>query len=357
MANHSNDCSAALQERIQAAAATGQPLFVRGNGSKAFYADAAEAEPLAVAEHRGVVAYEPTELVLTARAGTPLAAIEELLAQHGQMLPFEPPHFAGEPSFGGMVAAGFSGPRRFAMGTVRDAVLGVECLNGRGERQRFGGVVMKNVAGYDVSRLMVSSFGNLACLLEVSVKVLPVPEQEQTHVLALEYAAGLELLQRLTANAVPVSATAYLDGQLYLRLSGPERVLAAAGRELGGEKLEAAGSFWRDLRDHRLPFFQSQQSLWRISLPPHTELAAVNAHGLSECGGQIVWLHADTALEELLPQVRTLGGHAHLFHAGPAASTVPPPPRSPVLDQLFARVKQAFDPKGIFTSTRRYGDS
>lgn len=356
MAARDQDRSAELQQQIQAAAADGQTLFLSGNGSKAFYAAAGDAEPLAVAEHRGVVAYEPTELVLTARAGTPLAEIEQLLAEHGQMLPFEPPHFHGEPSFGGMVAAGFSGPRRFVMGTVRDAVLGVSCINGRGEQQRFGGVVMKNVAGYDLARLMVGSFGNLACLLDVSLKVLPAPELEQTHVLALEYAAGLELLQQLTAAAVPLSATAYLDGQLYLRLSGSERVLAAAGKMVGGEQETAIDSFWRDLRDHKLPFFENEQPLWRISLPPQTELADLNARGLSECGGQLVWLHADS-IETLLPQIQAFGGHAQLFRAGAAPGAVSGQARSPVLDRLFQRVKQAFDPSGIFTSTRRYGDS
>ena len=360
MAVQGKDCSAELQQRIQAAAEARQPLYLGGSGSKSFYVTAANAaERLDLTAHRGIVSYEPTELVLTARAGTPLAELEQVLAEHGQLLPFEPPHFDGNPTLGGAVAAGFSGPRRFALGTVRDSVLGVECITGRGERLRFGGTVMKNVAGYDVSRLMVGSFGNLACLLEISIKVMPAPEQELTHVLELEYGAGLELIRRLTAAAIPLSATAYLDGRLYLRLSGTERVLAAAAREIGSEPMASAEArqFWRDLRDQRLPFFQRECPLWRISLPPFTELPALHARGLGGCGGQIVWLHEDAELAALLPQVQALGGYARPFRAASEAGAPAGPALSPVLARLFQRVKQSFDPHGIFNSSRRFGDS
>lgn len=347
------DRSDELQQRIQEAAAQGRRLYLRGGGSKAFHVGPEEAEILGLGEHRGIVAYEPTELVVTARAGTPLAELEAVLAEHNQILPFEPPHFEGGATIGGAVASGFSGPRRFALGTVRDAVLGVECINGRGQRLRFGGVVMKNVAGYDLARLLVGSFGNLACLLEISVKVLPAPEQEQTRLLEIDYAAGLELIQRLTAEAVPVSASAYLDGCLHLRLSGPARVVAAAGERIGGELAADGAAFWRGLRDQTLPFFRDPRPLWRLSLPPQTILPELPGAALSECGGQLVWLHDDSGLQHLTPQLAAVGGHARLFRTGNGAALSAAAP--PTLAALLQRVKQSFDPNGIFMPTRRYG--
>jgi glycolate oxidase FAD binding subunit len=188
----------------------------------------APAKPLDVSGHRGIVAYEPTELVITARAGTPLAEIEALLAANNQMLPFEPPHFSEQTTLGGMVAAGLSGPRRPWGGSVRDAVLGVKLLNGRGEVLRLGGQVMKNVAGYDVSRLMVGAMGTLGVLLEVSVKVLPRPACERTLVFD-------STTKPPRLSEMPISASLELDGRLYLRLSASSRCVEMAADSLGGE--------------------------------------------------------------------------------------------------------------------------
>ena len=274
-----------LIEQVKQAASRRAPLCIVGGGSKAFYGRACTGERLEVSGHRGIVAYEPTELVITARAGTPLAEIEAALAANNQMLPFEPPHFSEHATFGGMVAAGLSGPRRPWGGSVRDAVLGVKLLNGRGEVLRLGGQVMKNVAGYDVSRLMVGALGTLGVLLEVSVKVLPRPACERTLVFenvgrksrqapSAEWASQLPAEGAIkplfrptnTAPQMPISASLELDGRLYLRLSASTRCVEMASDSLGGEAADPA--IWAAARDQTLPFFQTNLPLWRISLPP-----------------------------------------------------------------------------------------
>jgi glycolate oxidase FAD binding subunit len=359
-----------LIEQVKQAASRRTPLCIFGGGSKAFYGRACAGERLEVSGHRGIVAYEPTELVITARAGTPLAEIEAALAANNQMLPFEPPHFSEHATFGGMVAAGLSGPRRPWGGSVRDAVLGVKLLNGRGEVLRLGGQVMKNVAGYDVSRLMVGALGTLGVLLEMSVKVLPRPACERTLVFenvgrksrqapSAEWASQLpaegaiEPLFRPTNTApqMPITASLELNGRLYLRLSASTRCVEMAADSLGGESADPA--IWAAARDQTLPFFQTDLPLWRISLPPAAPALNLPGDELIEWSGAQRWLASDHAAQTIRQRVNALGGHATLFrnHAGSGDIFQPLPPAMLALQQ---RIKHALDPLGIFNPGRLY---
>lgn len=344
------DRSEALRQQVAAAAAEGRPLCLLGGGSKAFYGRDCAGEPLALAGHSGILNYEPTELVLTARAGTPLAEIETALTETRQLLPFEPPHFGGAPTLGGAIAAGLAGPRQFAAGAVRDFVLGCRVINGRGEWLRFGGEVMKNVAGYDVSRLMVGALGTLGILTEVSVKVLPATAAELTLTLVLPAEQVATRLDGWTARALPVTAAAHDGGRLWLRLSGAAAALAAARREIGGE--EAAPAFWPRLRDHALPFFDlaGDERLWRLSLPPHAALAELPGRRLIEWGGRRVWLVSGADPAGIQAAAAGAGGHATLFRG----DGEPFAPLTPALRALHQRIKQAFDPAGIFNPGRLY---
>ncbi|MCG6939700.1 MAG: glycolate oxidase subunit GlcE [Thiohalocapsa sp.] len=362
------DAEQALAERVRAAAADGRRLAIRGGGSKAFYGNpvVADAE-LDCTGHRGVVAYEPTELAITVRGGTPLAEVEALLGAHGQQLPFEPPHFAGgdaesPATIGGTVAAGLSGPRRPYAGSVRDALLGVRLLNGRGQVLDFGGRVMKNVAGYDVSRLMAGAMGVLGVLLEVSLKVIPRAPGSLTLVREEPLPRALELLRRFSRRALPITASAWVDGRLYLRIEGGEEALAETHRIVEGLPLAAADTFWRELCDQRLRFFFGDVPLWRLSLPPATAAgvtAGLDAGApLVEWGGALRWLRGELPVERVRETARAAGGHATLFRvgAGPRPADGVLTPLQPVPLRLHRNLKHAFDPAGILNPGRLYPD-
>lgn len=342
---------AELIERVKQAAADKLPLCIRGGGSKAFYGRHCEGKPLDLAGHRGIVSYEPSELVITARAGTPLAEIEATLAENGQLLPFEPPHFGPHATVGGMVAAGLSGPRRPWGGSVRDAVLGVKLLNGRGEALRFGGQVMKNVAGYDLSRLMAGALGTLGVLLEVSLKVLPRPAEERTRVFELD--AGATAARQLEWGRLPLSLSGTLyDGErLYVRLCGSPQGVAAGLASLGGE--EVADGPWRAAREQTLPFFQGDGPLWRISLPPAAPSLNLPGSLLTEWGGALRWLRGDLPADLVRQRAAALGGHATLFRGHDGQAEVFQP-LAPALRVLHMQVKRALDPQGIFNPGRLY---
>jgi glycolate oxidase FAD binding subunit len=262
----SDNFIASLCARVADAAEKKMALRIRGGGTKDFYGAAATGDTCDVASYAGIVAYEPKELVLTVRAGTPLAQVEEALAGERQMLPFEPPHFAPGATIGGIVATGLSGPRRPYAGAVRDFVLGTRIVNGKGEDLSFGGRVIKNVAGYDVSRLMAGALGTLGVITEISFKVLPRPPVEATLVFEMPEADAITSVNQWSGQPLPISASAWEDGRLRLRLSGAETAIEAARKKLGGEHLDV-GSYWADLREHRLPFFAAGRPLWRLSVP------------------------------------------------------------------------------------------
>lgn len=360
-----------LIEQVKLAAERGTPLAIRGGGSKAFYGRALSGEPLELAGHRGVVSYEPTELVVTARAGTPIVELEAMLAEQGQMLPFEPPHFSSPPpqagehpegykglgervaTVGGMIAVGLSGPARPWAGAVRDAVLGVKILNGRGEVLNFGGQVMKNVAGYDLSRLMAGALGTLGVILEVSLKVMPKP----AHVLTLvQEASDAEAAARLSAWArqpLPISASLQLDGRLHIRLSGTGLGVAAARTPIGGEAADDA--IWSEVREQRLDFFHAQGPLWRLSLPPAAPVVDLPGTTLTEWGGALRWLRTEAPAAKVRAAAAVAGGHATLFrgHDGTGEVFHPLPP---ALLILHRNLKQALDPKGILNPGRMYAE-
>ena len=337
-----------LIDQVRQAAAARTPLCIVGGGSKTFYGRACAGETLNVSGHRGIVTYEPTELVITARAGTPLAEIEAALAANNQMLPFEPPHFSPQATLGGMVASGLSGPRRPWGGSVRDAVLGVKLLNGRGEVLRLGGQVMKNVAGYDVSRLMVGALGTLGVLLEVSLKVLPRPACERTLVFESNQTPDMATSSR---SAMPISASLEVDGLRYLRLSGGTRCIEMSAAKLGGNDADPA--IWTGVREQTLPFFSGHAPLWRISLPAAVGDLDIRGPSLIEWGGALHWLRTDLPTHFLRRRVTSLGGHATLFRGHHGADSVFQPLPPAMLD-LHRRINLALDPHGLFNPGRMY---
>jgi len=340
-----------LQEQVRAATASRTPLVIRAGGSKDFYGNDSRGERLDPRAHCGIVAHEPTELVITARCGTKLAELEAVLDAAGQMLPFEPPHFGDEATVGGCVAAGLAGPRRASAGGVRDYVLGAKLLTGGGDVLAFGGTVMKNVAGYDVARLAAGSLGVLGVLTEVSLKVLPKPVAEATLRLELDEAAALKRTNEWAGQPLPVSATAWRDGVLHARLSGARAAVAEAQKKLGGELIEGAAP-WHGLREQTDPFFAGELPLWRLALPSTAEPLALPGAQLIEWGGAQRWLRSDAPPGEIRACAAARGGHATLFRGGERRNVFTPLP-APVA-AIHKRLKAEFDPAGIFNPGRMY---
>ena len=286
---------------IRQAAESKTPIQIRGGGSKDFYGNPSVADShnvLNVTANNGIVEYEPTELVITARAGTRLVDLEAALNGQGQMLAFEPPTFGSAAPLGGCVARGLSGPRRAAAGSVRDFVLGVRLLDGKGDDLHFGGQVMKTGAGYDVSRLMVGAMGTLGVLLEVSLKVLPRPAAELTLQLPMQEAQAIEKMNQWAGQPLPISASSFCEGVLTIRLSGAESAIHAAHAKLGGEVLADGQAFWQSVREQTHGFFQSGQSLWRLSIKSTAPPLSIPGQQLRECHGALRWLIRDERMEE-----------------------------------------------------------
>ena len=342
-----------FREALVQAAAERRPLCLRGGGTKDFYGNAPRGEVLDVRGHAGIVSYEPTELVVTARAGTPLAELEAVLAKAGQMLPFEPPHFGAAATVGGCVATGLSGPRRATAGAVRDYVLGARILDGRGEELAFGGQVMKNVAGYDVSRLLAGSMGTLGLILEASFKVLPRPVARATRRLEMDEASALAQLNRWSGQPLPLSASAWENGQLTVRWEGAESAVRSAVQKVGGAALPEveADAWWAALRDHADPFFSGDAPLWRLSLPSTAKPVALPGRQLIEWGGAERWWMTPAPAEAVRAAAAAAGGHATLFRARDKAAPAFTP-LAPVLLKLHLGVKAALDPAGILNPGR-----
>lgn len=349
----STDLGAALQESVISAAAERTSLLIRGGNSKAFYGRRCAGEPLDVAGHRGIVSYEPKELVITARAGTPLNEVEKVLVEQGQELPFEPPHFGPDATLGGMVATGISGPRRPYSGSVRDFVLGVRLLNGQGEILRFGGEVMKNVAGYDVSRLVTGSLGMLGVILEVSLKVLPRPERELTLIQECDAADAIGRMNRFAAMPLPLSAACHDGRCLRLRLSGTEAALSAAQVEIGGEVESDGASFWTGLREMTHSFLQPHNApLWRLAVRSATPPLGLGEEWI-DWGGAQRWLRSDHDAAAVRHAATQAGGHALVFSGGDRTGEVFHP-LSPAVELIHQRLKKAFDPQRLFNPGRWY---
>ncbi|GAB3426593.1 glycolate oxidase subunit GlcE [Massilia solisilvae] len=345
-----------FKEQVCAAAANKRALRIRGGGTKDWYGQALDGEILDTRTHTGIVDYEPTELVITARCGTPLAEIEAVLAERNQMLAFEPPHFGAGATFGGAIAAGLSGPRRANSGAARDFVLGATIMDGKGEVLRFGGQVMKNVAGYDVSRLMAGSLGTLGLLLDLSVKVLPRAFRETTLRFDISEIEALRKLNEWGGQPLPISASCWTGGELTLRLSGAQAAVDAAVKSLGGQVVEDADPFWASLREQQHAFFAGETALWRLSVPSTTGAIVLGGAQLIEWGGAQRWLRADSdeaSAQAIRATAAACGGHATLFRGGDKRVGVFQP-LAPAVAKIHARLKAAFDPAHIFNPGRMY---
>lgn len=361
-----------LIEQVKTAAAARTPLRIVGGDTKAFYGNPTAGETLSTHGWQGIVSHEPTELVVTVRAGTPLADLEAALLAKGQYLPFEAPHFGAASTIGGVVAAGLAGPGRASVGGVRDYVLGLQFINGQGEWLTFGGQVMKNVAGYDVSRVMAGSLGTLGVITDISLKVLPVAPAEATLVFELGQAQALEQLHQWGGQPLPLNASCWVQDAtqanapelLFVRLRGAVAAVEAASermvKEAHGQRMDnaQAGLDWAACRDQTLPFFQApspDMCLWRLSLPQTAPVLSLPYAQLIEWQGAQRWLWAPaSATEELRTAARAVKGHAMLFRAG--ADGAPGIARfdrqSVVIESISHRLRNEFDPAGIFNPGR-----
>jgi glycolate oxidase FAD binding subunit len=346
------DLTEALADRVRRATAERQPLRIVGGDTKAFYGRRTSGEPLSLAGHRGIVAYDPSELVVVARAGTPLDEIEAALAANAQRLAFEPPRLGAASTIGGVVAAGLCGPRRPFAGAVRDCVLGATILDGRGEVLRFGGQVFKNVAGFDAFRLMAGALGSLGVILEVSLRVTPAPRREAALTLELESAAARAWVVELMRRPSSLSGAFHDGARLHLRLSGGEAGVAAAARELGGEA-EAPG-FWDTVRDLRHPALAGEAPLWRICLPQTAAIPDIGEVAAWDWAGYLVWLRAQAPAAAVWDAAAAAGGHATKFR-GAAPGEEVFQPLAPAMLALHQRLKAALDPAGVFNAGRKYG--
>lgn len=350
----SSDQAQQLQAQVQSAVAEHRMLQIIGGNSKAFYGNTVRGDILETRIHHGIISYEPTELVLTARAGTSLQAIEAALQQHNQMLAFEPPHFGEHATLGGAIACGLSGPRRPFAGAARDFVLGVKILTGKGEIMSFGGQVMKNVAGYDVSRLMVGALGTLGVLLEVSVKVVPRPTIEVTQTLQLNQADAIATMLSLGKRATPLSAALYDGDQLYLRLSGTPSAVKKAQQQLGGEALLHGDKFWRQINEHRYSFFNKSGNLWRLSVPFNAQLD-IRGTRLIDWAGAQHWIFSDETADNIRHKAIQAGGHATLFRSN-TDGIERFQHLAGGIRHLHVKLKMKFDPYGVLNYGRLYED-
>ena len=350
---------AALQARIRTAAAAKQPLVIRGGGSKDFYGERSDGERLETAALTGIVAYAPGELVITARAGTPVEEVERAMAGHDQMLAFEPPHFGSGGTLGGTIATGLSGPRRPYAGAVRDFVLGLKIVDGTGEALAFGGRVMKNVAGFDVSRLQTGALGTLGLIIEVSLKCLPRPKAQATLVQECTADESIRRVNAWGGKPLPLSGTAHCAGRLWIRLSGASSAVAAAVQAIGGERVDADEAFWAGIRDHAHPFFAAVRSdgrsLWRLSVRSNASHTDLPGEQLIEWGGALRWLAAaaDADPAPIRAWAKANGGHATLFRGGKGGVFAP---LDATTATLHRRLKATFDPHGILNRGRLYPD-
>lgn len=341
-----------------------QPLRFTGHGSKDFYGGALQGEPLSTLALNGVTAYEPSELFISVLAGTPVFDVEALLAQHRQRFAFEPPRFGGKGTVGGMVAAGLSGPARAALGSVRDHLLGAVMINGAGELLSFGGTVMKNVAGFDVSRVLAGSMGQLGLIAEVTLKVMPLPAAVVTLRFEFEQTPAMKAMNRWGGEPLPIEASAWWDGALLLRLAGAQAAVEAATQKLGGDVIppEMAGAFWLGLRDQSDEFFVGAERavaggarLWRLSLPSTAPELKLHGEQLIDWGGAQRWVVTPMEPAAVREAAAAVGGHATLFRAmdkSPGAFA----PLSAPLAAIHRRLKASFDPNGIFNPGRLYAD-
>lgn len=350
------DLTSVLAEQVGDAAKRAAVLRIRAGASKDFLGRSPQGEVLDVGGHRGILHYQPTELVITARAATPLAEIEAALDERGQMLGFEPPHFAASATLGGTIACGLSGPARPFRGAARDHVLGCKMINGRGQVLRFGGEVMKNVAGYDVSRLLCGAYGTLGVLLEISLKVIPRPAVEAYLSLELSTEQAHSSMVQWQRQSLPLSGLCYDGERLHVRIAGAAKAVEAARQGIGGEPETDGAQFWQRLREQQGPFFETEGELWRLSVPATTATLPLDGKQWVEWGGALRWFKAapDSDSAAVFASAQRVGGHAMRFRGRQDGEVFQP--LATGLAALHRRVKQSFDPAGIFNPGRMYQD-
>ncbi|WP_352337364.1 glycolate oxidase subunit GlcE [Psychrobacter sp. 16-MNA-CIBAN-0192] len=347
------DISQQLIEQVKQASNDGTKLRIVGGGSKNFMGRQIEGEPLSIAEHTGIVSYEPIELVLTARAGTPLVDINAALAEHNQRLAFEPPLFDGRATLGGTLACHLSGPGRPWNGSIRDHVLGSRLINGRAEELRFGGQVMKNVAGYDVSRMQAGAMGTLGVISEVSLKIMPKPAVSMTLKQEMSSPQAIETMNRLAGQAKPLTAACWFDNHLYLRIEGARSAVDSTITQWQGSILENGTDLWNQLREQQLAYFADDMPLWRFSVNSNAPHFLPEAEWLIDWGGSQRWLRGDFVAAELEVLATSAGGQVSLYRGGDRLQDVFHT-QPTALRQLHQRLKHAFDPQGIFNPGRLY---
>jgi glycolate oxidase FAD binding subunit len=343
-----------IVETVKDAIAAGTSLAIHGGRTKTFYGYREQGEPLDVSGHRGIVEYDPGELVITCRASTLLSEIRAALKVNGQYLPFEPPAFGDKATIGGTVACGFSGPRRPWSGSLRDYLLGVKLVNGRGAVVRYGGQVMKNVAGYDISRLVAGSMGTLGVLLEASFKVLPMPAREMTLGFNCDQHEAIRRVNEWSAQPLPLSGASWCQGQLLVRLSGAWTETGRAAKRLQADQESEDSRHWTELREHQSGFFMEAGNLWRLSLPPAAEPLDVQGDCLVDWGGAQRWCRTEMPADDIRAQATARSGHATLFRG--SADVERCHPLAPAVRQVHQRIKQAFDPSAVFNPYRMSRD-
>jgi glycolate oxidase FAD binding subunit len=342
------EARAVIAQKVYEAAQSHTPLRLMGGGTHASLAACSVGEPLSLGGLSGVIAYEPSELVITVGAATPIATVQATLAKHNQMLAFEPMLAEGRATVGGAVAAQKGGPRRWLAGAVRDHLLGLRIVDGMGKQLAFGGQVIKNVAGFDVTRLQAGAWGSLGVITEVSIKVLPLPQQECTLQFEMDQAKAIQEINRWAGQPLPLSASSWDQGVLRLRLSGVKAAIELACQTLGGEILpdRAALYHWESLRERTHPFFDAGGTLWRLSLPPTVPPIDLPGATLWEWGGGQRWLRSEAPADLVRQQVGKLAGHAFLMHGSDTQVSIFHP-LSPALRSLHQNLKNTFDPLGI----------
>ena len=344
-----------LQEQVLQARTNGQTLNIVGGGTKSFMGRApnTDAATLSLAEHTGVVEYHPVELVLTVRAGTRLSEIEAVLAEEGQCLHFEPPRLDYGATIGGTLACNLSGPARPWSGSVRDQVLGLRLLNGQGEHLRFGGQVMKNVAGYDVSRLQAGAMGTLGVMTEISLKVMPKPATTATLVQEMPLDSAIDYMNRRAGEPKPLTGACWFDGKVYLRLAGARSAVEATAEHWDGEVFEGGNALWQQIQDMQHEFFAGDDPLWRFSVKSSAIMPSLDGPWLVDWAGAQRWYRGQATLRDLEPLALEAGGQVSLFRGGDRTAEVMHS-QPEALKAIQRRIKQSFDPDGLFNPGRLY---